>query len=184
MTRTWSITFGPRRHGSRVGLVVLVSGMVASVAAGVWLWHAHQDHLKAAEARQQVINANEEVKRQAEVSAQQAHALADQRSRDPRWQQAKQTLNWPWLGTLTAVEQLTRPPVYLLAYKPDATTGWVTLEAECDVLEDALHYVTTLSGAPLFEQVRLIRHEQVQDTASGRMVVRFAVQFRGTQGAF
>jgi hypothetical protein len=183
MSKSRHVEFGARYTITRIGVICLSSGMAALLAAGLWLWQASQAHTQAMDARQRVISANVAVTEQAEAMAQQARAEAELRNRDPRWQKAQQVLNWPWLDTLTMVEQLTRAPVYLLAYKPDANTGQVTLEGEADTLEDALGYVQTLQGVPQFEQARLIRHEEARDAASGRVIVRFAVQLRSKERA-
>jgi len=177
------VEFGSRHVVTRTGLICLLSGVVVLLTAGLWFWQAQQAHKQAVDARQRVLSANAALAQQAEARAEQARAEAERRNRDPRWQKAQQVLNWPWLDTLTVVEQLTRAPVYLLAYKPDANTGQVTLEGEADTLEDALRYVQTLQGVPHFERGRLLRHEEARDTASGRTIVRFAVQLRRKEGA-
>lgn len=183
MNRIRHVEFGARHAVTRTGLICLFSGVVALLAAGLWFWQSQQAHTQAMDARQRVLSTNAALTQQVEARAEQARAEADRRNRDPRWQKAQQVLNWPWLDTLTVVEQLTRAPVYLLAYKPDADTGHVTLEGEADALEDALRYVQTLQGVPQFERVRLLRHEEARDAASGRAIVRFAVQLRRKEGA-
>lgn len=177
------VEFGARHAVTRIGLIGLFSGVVALSAAGLWFWQSQHAHTQALDARQRVLSANAALAQQAEAKAEQARAEAERRVRDPRWQKAQQVLNWPWLDTLTVVEQLTRAPVYLLAYKPDASTRQVTLEGEADTLEDALRYVQTLQGVPQFERARLLRHEEARDAASGRAIVRFAVQLRRKEGA-
>lgn len=177
------VEFGARHAGTRIGLTCLFSGVIALLATGLWFWQAQQAHKQAADARQRVLSANAALTQQVESRAEQARAEAERRNRDPRWQRAQQVLKWPWLDTLTVVEQLTRAPVYLLAYKPDANAGHITLEGEADALEDALRYVQTLQGVPQFEQVRLLRHEEARDATSGRAIVRFAVQLRRKEGA-
>lgn len=183
MNRIRHVEFGARHAATRIGMICLFSGVVALSTAGLWFWQAQQAHKQAMDARQRVLSVNAALTQQAEARAEQARTEADQRNRDPRWQKSQQVLNWPWLDTLTVVEQLTRAPVYLLAYKPDANTGQVTLEGEADALEDALRYVQTLQGVPQFERVRLLRHEETRDAASGRANVRFAVQLRRKEGA-
>lgn len=183
MSNSRHVEFGARYTVSRIGVICLSSGMAALLAAGFWLWQVRQAHTQAMDARQRVISANVAVTEQAEAKAQQARAEAERRNHDPRWQNAQQVLNWPWLDTLTVVEQLTRAPLYLLAYKPDANTGQVTLEGEADTLEDALRYVQALQGVPQFERARLLRHEEARDAASGRIIVRFAVQLQRKEGA-
>lgn len=183
MNRIRHVEFGARHAATRIGLICLFSGVAALLAAGLWFWQSQQAHTQAMDARQRVLSANAALAQQAAAKAEEARAEADRRNRDPRWQKAQQVLNWPWLDTLTVVEQLTRAPVYLLAYKPDANTGQVTLEGEADALEDALRYVQTLQGVPQFERVRLLRHEEARDAASGRAIVRFAVQLRRKEGA-
>ena len=177
------VEFGAGRKVTRIGLICLFSGAAALLATGLWFWQAHQAHTQAMDDRQRVLSANAALTEQAEAKAEKARAEAERRNRDPRWQKAQQVLNWPWLDTLTVVEQLTRAPVYLLAYKPDANTGQVTLEGEADTLEDALRYVQTLQGVPQFERARLLRHEEARDASSGRVIVRFAVQLRRKEGA-
>ncbi len=183
MNRIRHVEFGARHAATRIGLICLFSGVAALLAAGLWFWQSQQAHTQAMDARQRVLSANAALAQQAAAKAEEARAEADRRNRDPRWQKAQQVLNWPWLDTLTVVEQLTRAPVYLLAYKPDANTGQVMLEGEADALEDALRYVQTLQGVPQFERVRLLRHEEARDAASGRAIVRFAVQLRRKEGA-
>lgn len=172
------IDFGAGSKVTRIAMVSLFSGVVALLGAGWWLWQAHQAHMNRMDARQRVLATNAATTQQAEAKAEQARAEVERINRDPRRQKAKQVLNWPWLDTLTVVEQVTRAPVYLLAYKPDANTGLVTLEGEADTLEGALRYVQTLQGVPQFERARLLRHEEARDAASGRVIVRFAVQLR------
>ncbi len=183
MSRGWHVTFGARPRGSRMGWCCLALGALALAASTTWWWHTRQMWLTAQQARQQVLAANEANLQRSSEEAQRARAETEQRSRDPRWLKARQELSWPWLDTLTVVEQLTRAPVYLLAYKPDASNGKVTLDGEADTLEDILRYVQVLQAVPQFGQVRLLRHEETRDSATGRVSLRFSLQLRRKEGA-
>lgn len=182
MSRTWNVAFDAPRRISRLGWWCLVLGVLALAGTSTWWWQTHQVWVEAQQARQQAVSANETIQQQADEQARQTQALAEQQNRDPRWRKAQQDLNWPWLDTLTVVEQLTRPPVYLLAYKPDVASGKVTLDGEADTFEDILRYVQVLQAVPQFQQVWLLRHEEVRDGTSGRVSLRFSLQFRRKEG--
>lgn len=171
----WRIDFVQTRHVPAMSWVLLFAGAVALAAAGVWYVHA-LEALHARQAERALIEADNaatlEAQRQPAVKPPEA-SLAQ----DPRWQRATVELNWPWLDTLSIIEQLTRPPVYVLAIKPDKQSGSIRVDAEANSYDDMVDYVRTLQAVDAFTQVQPLRHEQRRD-ASGPAIVKFALQLR------
>jgi hypothetical protein len=94
---------------------------------------------------------------------------------DKRWLSAATELNLPWLDTLRALDQATKPPVYLLGVKSDAKTGKLVLEAEAPDLDAALTYVETLQAESALRDAHLMAHDTAPDP-SGRPFTKVSIQ--------
>jgi hypothetical protein len=94
---------------------------------------------------------------------------------DKRWQRAAAELALPWIDTLRAIEQATKPPVYLLGFKPDPISGRLQLDAEAPDLGGALAYVHALQTESQFSGTQLLSHEQTTDPL-GRTQLRISLQ--------
>ena len=87
-------------------------------------------------------------------------------------------LRQPWLPTLRLIENVTEPPVFLLAMSVDPTSGTVRLDGEAPGFAQALAYSQALDDAALLGPAQLRSHDTVADPGSGRQVVHFSIVTR------
>jgi hypothetical protein len=172
--RYWPSQFGQQKRQPTVGWLLLLSGLFCTWLS-VRTYVDGQAHFKAA--TQQLNHAKQE--RQEALRQQAAQLLVPEPSylSDKRWQRAATELTQPWLTTLSAIEQVTKPPVFLVSIKSDPQTKRIQLDAESNTLDAALTYVEGLQQITLLDQVLMLRHEDVQPLNSmGGSGVRFTVQ--------
>lgn len=174
--RTWSVNLG-RPAAIRLGRWLLLgSGLVAAGTTCLWALDERVALQGRAEQRMQAL-AHQSEQKQEQLRRASAMAQKPAYTNDPRWKQALGVLNWPWLEVLSSIEKVTHPPVYVLMFKPDSTAGVIRLECEADAFEGVIEYLKALQGIDLFDDARLIRHEEDKDP-QGRGIVRFSVQFK------
>lgn len=176
MTARW--TFGAPRSSSQTAVALCVSGMASLALAVTWAWQVRQDLVVAHRLHQEAVERNERTLAQAEEARAKARQLAAQRRNDPKWLSAERELTLPWVATLSAMERTTRPPVYVLAFKPDMNDGLFTLEGESDGLTDVLRYVSELEKDDDLEGVRLLNHQTSRHPESGHSRVVFTLRGR------
>ncbi len=157
---------------------------VASLALTVtWAWRVRQDLATAERLQREAIARNERTLAQAEEAIARARQLAAERHLDPKWVNVERELALPWIATLSTLERTTRPPVYVLAFKPDMKDGFFTLEGESDDLEDVLRYVRELDENDDLEGVMLLSHQTSRHPESGRSRVVFTLRGKYAHGA-
>lgn len=91
-----------------------------------------------------------------------------------------QRLGMPWGRLFGALEAAASEQVALLAVEPDAKSGTVLISGDSKDYPAALHYVTALGRAEVFERVHLVRHELKAADSGG--AVNFAVSAAWTGG--
>lgn len=96
---------------------------------------------------------------------------------DKRWHRAAHELALPWINTLRALEQATKPPIFLVGFKSDPASGRLQLDAEAPSLDAALDFVTALQAAPALSQTQILSHDESSDP-QGRPLTRFSLQTR------
>jgi hypothetical protein len=171
--KAWRAQFGQRPIQAPAGWLLLALGVVC-VAFGLRAHlHASAEHSAATTARFQSIDeARRLATRQQLANVDEVPAYLH----DKRWHRAAVELDAPWLLTLSALEQATKPPIFLTGIRSDPASGRVQIDAEAPSLDDVLAYVQTLHKATPLRDVWLLRHEEVPDASTGRSIVRFAVQ--------
>lgn len=153
-----------------LGWLLLGAG-VAALAASLWLGHQWTSERAEHDAE----------KRTQQEAAEQAQRAAlkplppspDQR----RLQHIAPQLRQPWLPTLRLIENVTEPPVYLLALSVDPAAGSLRIDGEASTFEDVLAYVQLLDEPGLLGPAALLSHEQAIDPA-GRVAVHFSIVTR------
>ena len=164
------IDFMQPRATRRLGWVVLGAG---SVALATSLWAARAWDTERTQ-RESALRRHEEAAQQARRAALGPAPLsADERRR----QRIAPRLRQPWLPTLRLIENVTEPPLFLLALRIDPATGTVRLEGEAPGFEQALAYAQSLDEQGLLGPAELLFHEQVSDPA-GMAAVRFTIATR------
>lgn len=170
------LTFGTSRSSSRTAVAVFVAGIASLALSGTWAWHVRQDLAAAERLQREAIARNERALAQAEEARARARQLSAERRLDPKWVNAERELASPWVATLNTLERTTRPPVYVLAFKPDMKDGLFTLEGESDDLADVLRYVSELNEDDDLEGVMLLSHQTSHHPESGRGRVVFTLR--------
>lgn len=94
---------------------------------------------------------------------------------DKRWQLAAQELALPWVETLRALERTTAPPIFLVGFKPDSSSGRLQLEVESPDLDTALAYVKSLQRQPQLANTQMLTHE-VSTSLAGSSLTRVVLQ--------
>jgi len=144
----------------------------ASLSVALWLdrqWT--QERLAFESARTQ----SEEAALRARDAAQRPVApSADQL----RQRQVAPLLRQPWLPTLRLIENVTEPPVFLLAMSVDPASGAVQLDGEAPGFAEALAYSRALDDEGLLGPAQLRSHDTVAEPGSGRQVVHFSIVTR------
>lgn len=174
MTARW--TFGAYRSSSRMAIAFFIVGTTSLALAVTWAWQVRQDLAAVHRLQQEAFARNERTLAQAKEVRARALQLAAQRRHDPKWVSAERELALPWVATLSALERTTRPPVYVLAFKPDMNDGLLTIEGESDDLTDVLRYVSELEKDDDLEGVRLLNHQTSRHSESGRSRVVFTLR--------
>lgn len=173
MTVRW--TFGGGRSRSRTAVTLFIVGTASLALAVTWAWRVRQDLAAAHRLQQEALERNARTLARVEEARARAQQLAEQRRHDPKWVSAERELALPWVATLTALERTTRPPVYVLAFKPDMNNGLFTIEGESDDLTDVLRYVSELEKNDDLEGVKLLNHQTSRHPESGRSRVVFTL---------
>lgn len=155
----------PRAPG--IGWLLLALG-AAALATALWLDHRWAQQRAEYEA---TARAREERARESQRAAQRPVPLTPDQK---RLQRVSPQLRQPWLPTLRLIENVTEPPVYLLALSIDPAAGTATLDAEALSFDHALSYLQLLNEDGLLGPAQLRSHEQSGDPA-GHPSVRFTV---------
>src|SRR5690606_38132063 len=167
-------SFGQQRAPALAGWLLLAIALIfAGWAAQAFLQSTDQHQSAMAT---QARYAEERQRRHDALAQASSQSTQNRYLQDKRWQHALKDLGVPWLLTLHALEQASRPPVFLTGIRSDPSSGRVQIDAEAPSLTDALTYVQALQQAPPLHQVWLLRHEEAIDASSGRSALRFAVQ--------
>ncbi|QTN25665.1 hypothetical protein HZ992_12225 [Rhizobacter sp. AJA081-3] len=163
-----TIDFLHPRRTPWLGWVLLVAGTGALVLS-LWAdqrWTAQRAEFEAA-------------KRQREEATQTARALADRpvplTPQDLRMRAVAPQLRQPWLPLLRVVENVTEPPIFLLAMTVDPVTGSVRLDGEAPGFAEALAYSQALRNDDVLAHAQLRSHDVVADPNSSRQAVRFSI---------
>lgn len=167
-----SIDFSrPVRAVSALGMALLFIGALALLASGIChhRWAAEREV-----AAQQAQREAEALRARRAAKPVAAAPSSDER----RLQRATLERARPWMPALRAIEAATRDPVYLLSLSADAGSGSFRLEGEAPSFEHALAYVQVLPDGVGISTASLLSHEETNDPASGRRVVRFAVRIQ------
>ena len=170
--RAMHVDFIRPRPAPLWGWLLLAMGATAIAAAALPV----RDTLARQAAHDRLVQARKaEDERQKQLQAASQVVASPSYTQDPRWQHAAHQLAHPWLATLQALEQATKPPVFLLALRADAANGTFEMDAEASQFSEALAFVSTLRADPRLKDVELGSHESIQD-AQSRPLVRFTVR--------
>ncbi|MGM9491331.1 hypothetical protein [Ideonella sp. YS5] len=165
-----TIDFLGRQRTAWLGWILLGAGL-AALAASLWLGQRWTGQRAQRDAE---VRSRQEAAEQAQRAALRPVALSpDER----RLQHIAPRLRQPWLPALRLIENVTEPPVYLLALSVDPASGGLRIDGEAPTFEDALSYVRSLDEPGLLGPAALRSHEQATDPA-GRSVVRFSILTR------
>lgn len=166
------IDFIRQRSQPRLGWLLLAIGFGLLLWRGSMLWQQQQEALQERQKAQvQALAAQAQAERAAASRPQPRAPFFE----DKRWQRTARELNFPWVGTLTAVEHTVKPPIYLLALRSAPESGQLSLDGEAPDLDAALAFLSGLQGEPQLSDTALITHEESADS-TGRIAVRFSVQ--------
>lgn len=161
------INFVPRRRfGSPLGLLLLVTGMVATALVGND-YLAVSDELARVEQKQARLQ-----KPQASVVRRDNPSPALQGSK-PVVEPVMAQLQLPWSEVLQEVETRTGPAVALLDLEAQGQTRTLRLSGEARSMPDVVAYVSRLRESPLIEAAHLSHHEEAQ--AQSVTVIRFSL---------
>lgn len=155
-----------------LGWLVLASALATTGLAG-WQYLAlkhRQEALTKAQQQQAQLLAENERQRLAALPPPLPPYVDDK-----RWHLAAHELALPWINTLRALEQATKPPIFLVGFKSDPATGRLQLDAEAPSLDAALDFVSALQAAPTLSQTQILSHEESPDS-QGRPLTRFSLQ--------
>lgn len=155
-------------QASASGLCWLAFGLI-SLPLALW-FHTHRAEARAAQAA--IVQARELALAQERVAAQAPVRLS---RTDQRLQQIASELRQPWLQTLRLIENVTKPPIYLIRVSIDPTSGLVRMDGEAPTFAEALEFAHSLDDGTLIGPGTLQSHETVVDPASGASVIRFSV---------
>lgn len=153
-----------------LGWCLLVLGAGALIVA---IWTEHQWSGQRAQ-HEAVQREREDAVRQARDAALRPVAPTMQ---ERRFRQVAPQLRQPWLPTLRLIENVTEPPVYLLAMTVNPVTGELRLDGEAPGFAEALAYGRALDDEALMGPARLASHDTVAN-ATGQQVVRFSIATR------
>lgn len=170
--KAWQIEFGRSARPSIISWLLLVLG------ASCMAYSAHA-YIEAQDAKDHIAQLRSERLREIDAAAEKAALSKDFATpaftQDKRWLHASAELKAPWMRTLTALEQTTKQPIFLMGIKVDHRDGRIQLDAEADSFEAMLAYIKVLQEDPSFYGVRLLRHEQGPD-AVGRPSTHFSIE--------
>ncbi|MDO9236956.1 MAG: hypothetical protein Q7U28_13115 [Aquabacterium sp.] len=166
------VDFVKRPGPPMLGWLVLLIGVALLGALA-------QQYVRFSQVRASALQASQQ---QAQtVAEQERQRVADLPSPPPpylddrRWRRAATELALPWINTLRAVEQATKPPVFLVGFKSDPATGRLQLDAEAPSFDAALGYVSVLQAAPALSQTQILSHDDTPDP-QGRPLTRISLQ--------
>lgn len=168
-----NVNFLPSRTQTPLGVLMLLSALVTLSACGLQYIHVQQAHLLAEARHASRMAQSERIKEEAEQRAKQhaAPLLAD-----GRWIKASAELRRPWMSTLGVMEQLAHPPIYILALRPDATSGRIHIEAESPRVEDMIAFLSEVQKNALLQHAQLVSHETLTSTAGPTGTIKFVLQ--------
>ncbi|MFZ5551245.1 MAG: hypothetical protein ACOZJX_21295 [Pseudomonadota bacterium] len=165
-----TIDFLGRRRAPWLGWIVLGAG-AAALAASLWLGH------RSATQRAERDAANHAQQEAAELARRAAQKPALPSPDQRRLQHVAPQLRQPWLPALRLIENVTEPPVFLLALSVDPAAGSLRIDGEAATFEGVLAYMQLLDEPGLLGPATLRSHEQAADPA-GHNVVRFSIVTR------
>lgn len=149
-------------------MLVAGAGMLASA-----VWCHHRWSLQRAN-RDAVVLAQKYASDRAQRDASRpVLPSAEQR----RFMRIAPQLRQPWLPTLRLIENVSEPPVFLLALSVDPATGSIRIDGEAPTFDQALSYMQALDEPGLLGPAELRSHEQAVDP-TGRPTVRFSIVTR------
>lgn len=166
-----AIDFLHPQRTPRLGGGLLALGALA-LSLALWADRHWSEQRQAFEAAQR--QHAEAARRESEA----ARRLAPPTPQELRRRQIAPQLRQPWLPTLRLIENVTEPPVFLLSLSVDPGTGQVRLDGEAPGFAEALAYTRALDDEAVMGPARLVSHDTVADTVSGRQVVRFGIATR------
>lgn len=155
-----------------LGWLVLLLALLAAGMAADQIWQTHQQALTLTQAQEATAQ------HQAELERQRLAALPPATPPyvdDKRWQRAASELTLPWLNTLRALEQATKPPVFLVGFKSDPVNGRLQLDAEAPDLDAALAYTASLQADARLTHTLLSAHDLAGDP-QGHGLVKFSLR--------
>jgi hypothetical protein len=165
------IDFVARPRSATLGQLLLVAGLIALSALSLHGWTIYKaKQSQAQHASELAASLQRMTAKSSADEPRQANLFAD-----PRWQAAAMDLRWPWQAMLKSIETATRPPVLLLAVRPNPGNGSLTLDGEAPNVEAALDYLGRLRQSAVLQDVQLLSHDEVTDTASGLKQTKFTI---------
>jgi len=162
-----SIDFLHSRRANWLGWMMFVIGAITlALSAGLHRhWSTQRSHRNAVILAQQQVAGNAQ-----RAALRPVPPSPEQR----RFQHIAPQLRQPWLPTLRLIENVTEPPVFLLALSVDPAAGSLRIEGETSTFDQVLSYLQTLDEPGLLGPAELRSHEQTLDP-SGHTVVRFSI---------
>lgn len=176
--RPMQVDFIDTTKAPMLGWLVLLLALVTGGVMTHQIWLTHQQELALTQAQEATAH------RQAELERQRLAALPPATPPyvdDRRWQRAAFELTLPWLSTLRALEQATKPPVFLVGFKSDPANGRLQLDAEAPDLDAALAYTASLQADTRLTHTQLSAHDQAGDP-QGHGLVKFSLQTQWVKG--
>lgn len=161
-----NIDFRRRRSTTRIGVLILLLGVVAIISIAARHQHAI-DEVAALEVG---------ARKAAPVTLAKAPLPSLSPAELTYMQAVLQQLNIPWERFFSGLEQVATADVVLLNVHPDVIKGTVRVTGEARDFYAALRWITSLNAGEVFHDAQLVEHEVNQQ--SPEAPIRFALSAR------